>query len=297
MLKRLLAVLLCFVAASSGAIPASAAPSHYYLALGDSLAFGFSFVRFYETYPAATLSANVFHTGYVDDLALALRAIRPDIQVVNLSCPDESTVSYLQGPCPYVSPTPPFLPFPLHTQYTGTQEVAALTFLKAHPGQVSPITIDLGVNDVLPVLETDCPTLDPLCLGLHLPPVLKTVGTNLNQILAELRAAAPTADIIIVGYYNPFGVTDPASDVITIELNEVIKSAASPYGVRLADAFTPFNRTGNETFTLCALTLMCIGPYTPYGKPDIHPSDLGYAVIANQIWNVLGYTKFLFGGH
>jgi hypothetical protein len=50
-------------------------PKQYYLALGDSLAFGFQLAKFNANLPS--VPPSVFATGYADDFALRLRVIRP----------------------------------------------------------------------------------------------------------------------------------------------------------------------------------------------------------------------------
>src|SRR5262245_57246279 len=63
-------------------------PKQYYLALGDSITYG------YQAYKhAAGLPPSAFDTGYVDAFAAHLRGIQPAITVVNYGCPGESTRS------------------------------------------------------------------------------------------------------------------------------------------------------------------------------------------------------------
>jgi hypothetical protein len=117
-------------------------PKRYYLAPGDSMAFGFQFVKFNANFPSEP--ASLFSTGYVDVLSGMLQEIRPGITTVNDSCTGETTVTYIYGGCTYTAAG-----FPLHDPYDGSQLSAALAFLQDHPGQVSPITINIGVNDLI----------------------------------------------------------------------------------------------------------------------------------------------------
>ena len=110
-------------------------PKPYYLALGDSLAFGFQFDKFNAHFPS--VPASIFSTGYVDALAGMLQEIRPGITTVNYGCTGETSLTFIQGGCPYTAAG-----FPLHDPYDGSQLSAALAFLHAHRGQVSPITIN-----------------------------------------------------------------------------------------------------------------------------------------------------------
>ncbi len=137
-----LALLLLFViapaamAASQGQRPAQrhkqphkfalVGPKQHYLALGDSLAFGFQ--------------PNLdFSDGYVDDFFSNLQGHGVK-DVANMACPGETSVTFLNGKCPY-----PFLrKFP----YIGPQLNAALLYLLFNAGKMSPVTLDIGANDV-----------------------------------------------------------------------------------------------------------------------------------------------------
>ena len=102
-------------------------PKQYYLALGDSITFG------YQGYKhAAGLPPSAFNTGYVDVFADHLREIQPGITVVNYGCPGESTRSFLKGPCLWTE-----FGQQLHDSFTGRQLDAALSFLRAVPTEKS----------------------------------------------------------------------------------------------------------------------------------------------------------------
>ena len=118
-------------------------PKSYYLALGDSHTYGFQNSKFFAGLPPAA-----FNTGYVDVFAARLRVIRPDITLVNYGCPGESTSSFIVGPCLFNARG-----LPLHDAFEGSQLDAALAFLAAHPGQVSPITLQLFGNDMLDLFD------------------------------------------------------------------------------------------------------------------------------------------------
>jgi lysophospholipase L1-like esterase len=257
-------------AAAAGA-PRFNPPKQFYLALGDSLAFGYQ-----QWKDEAGLPPSAFNTGYVDDFAQMLAGVRPDIQTVNYACSGETTTSFMQGGCQH--------PDKRHSLYPGSQLAAALTFLDAHRGQVSPITIDLGADDVLSLVGICGGLTNVACLAAG----EQLAIANLAQILRDLRQAAPSSEIIVLQYYNPFAVLNATTDflnALTIEANSGIAAAAGGQRDRVADAFTPFNLTSPEPQTLCALTFVC----TPL--QDIHPSDAGYGVIAQQFWEASGYDR------
>lgn len=266
-------------AATAAPAPVFNPPQKYYLSLGDSLAYG---TQQFKAHPGVSEAA--FNTGYTDDFAAMLSRLRADIQTVNLGCDGATTTIFMSGSgCHSAN-------HPSHVPYSSSQLDAALAFLQAHPGQVSPITVSLGVNDIQQV-RSDCGGNTPAgiaCVTQKLPATLKQMGTNLGMVLGALRQAAPSAEIIVLQYYDPVAADPtlrPISNQVAQALNGVIATAAAATGARLADAYTPFNVVPNQTASVCRLTLIC----TP--TQDIHPSDAGYAVIAQQFWNASGYAK------
>jgi lysophospholipase L1-like esterase len=250
-------------------------PKRYYLALGDSLAFGFQFVTFNANVPS--VPASLFSTGYVDILSGVLRGIRPEITTLNYGCPGETSVTFIHGGCLYTASG-----FPLHDPYDGAQLPAALAFLRAHRGQVSPITINVGTND-LTGLTTQCGD-DVSCYFKNGPAVFVTITTNLHDILSRLRAAAPDAEIVTFTSYDVASLADPRLAQLNRAFNTAVVSTAAASSVRVADVFGAFNG-GPQPATLCALTFVC----TPL--QDSHPTDAGYEVIAQQISDALGYDR------
>ncbi len=244
-----------------------------YLALGDSLAFGYSQAKFNEHFPEENPAD--FETGYVNDFGDVLKLFNPGLQIVNDGCPGETTESLIKGPCDYQ------LEFPLHHPYAGgldsSQLSDAIAYLDAHPGSVNPITIDIGANDALGLIEGTC-KLEAACIAAGAPAVFAKIGANLGLILGELRAAAPHAQIVVLGLYNPFGETIAGGDALTADLNEVEAKVAAGVGARFADPLPFFNPPGAlEAPTICLLTNMC----TPL--VDIHPTDLGYKVLGGLV--------------
>lgn len=269
----LAAVLTAFVFLLPAAGAGATKPQHSYLALGDSLAFGYSQAKFNNLFPNENPAA--YNTGYVDDFGRFLLKTHRDTSIVNDGCPGETTDSFIAGPCQYQ------LAFPLHHPYVAgpasSQLADALTYLHANPGEVSPITLDIGANDALGVIEGTC-KLEAACIAAHAPALFAHIAGNLGTVLADLRGAAPNAKIVVLGLYNPFGATISGGDELTAALNEVMRQVAGTVAARFADPLPVFNPPGaREQPTICLLTNMCT-PLT-----DIHPTDLGYAVLASLI--------------
>jgi len=265
--------------AQADAGPKHNPPKSVYLALGDSLAFGYQQAKFNANFPSEPPS--VYNTGYVDNFTNDLNAIDPGIQTVNLGCPGETTDSFLGlAPCPYHPP------FALHTNYTGSQMDAALKVLNDNPGQVSPITIDIGANDVLALVRSctnSSGVIDQTCVAAGFPATTAHVQANLSTILGKLRDAAPYTEIIVLGNYNPLIVTSPGSDTLAAAYNAALADTASQFRARFVDPLPVFNPPVNEIATICSPTLIC----TPLH--DIHASDLGYQKLADLTLAASGY--------
>jgi len=153
---KLYALVVVFLPAGEMPTPAQNPPAKfnpaksYYLAVGDSITYG------YQAFKAqANLPPSAYNTGYVDAFASRLRHIRPNITVINYGCPGESTDSFVNGPCPWTAAG-----HSLHSAFSGTQLEAAIEFIRAHRGQVSPITLTLAGND-LPILLGPCTAKRP----------------------------------------------------------------------------------------------------------------------------------------
>jgi lysophospholipase L1-like esterase len=251
-------------------------PKQYYLALGDSIAYGFQRSKY-----DAGLPASAFDTGYVDRFAARLRLIRPGSTVVNYACPGESTRSLIAAPCGSL----PLEQF--HDAYTGTQLDAAVAFLRAHPGDVSPITLRLWGNDVR-LFVADCKG-DLTCVQNGAFTFLRDFSDRLAYILGALREAAPDAEIIVTGGWDTFLDVLEFADPLFHLLNASIAQKATAQRVRFADPFPTFNPQGDlarEIQTICTPTLLCT-------EGDSHPSDAGYRVLGDLLFNVSDYWRLL----
>src|SRR6201987_4754558 len=173
------------------AFPAAAAPlgeaggNGTYLALGDSVAFGY-------VPPNAVPAPNYFDprsfVGYPEYLSQQLKE-----RVSNASCPGETTASMLvpgaqSNGCENSlgSAVGYRTLYPLHTRYLGTQMNYALLYLLLHRN-TRLVTIDIGANDVFLCQET---TADQCSSTAELNGVANEIATNLGKIFWELRHVA-----------------------------------------------------------------------------------------------------------
>jgi lysophospholipase L1-like esterase len=273
-----------------------------YLALGDSLAYGYHQAQFQKEYP--NIEPETFNDGYVNDFGGALKVFRPSLQVINDGCPGETTETMIKGSgipgyCAGGLTGTPFKYSWLHHPYTtGSQLSDALAILKANPNGVSPITLDIGANDVLQFIAHTCGfPAEYTCTEKQVAEEFGHIATNVGIILAHLRALAPKASIVFVSQYNPYPTVlkpEGTGDASVEALNKALKGVAAAFGASFANNLQVFNYSGThggkesgDIPTICAFTAMCPGgtfnPASP--EADIHPTKLGYAVMAG----VLGF--------
>ena len=254
----------------------------YYLALGDSLAWG--------TQPNSSGTDVKSGHGYADDLAAYLRGDgSPNLDFVDLACPGETTGTMLNGGCSDLSTS--------GQSYT-VQETAAVAFLRAHPNARILVTLDIGANNVDDC--TDGLTLDVSCVQQG----TDTEATQLPEILAGLKAAAGTqVRFVGMNLYNPFlagwllgagGQTLAWNSAeLSVVFNQTVDKAFAAADVPVADVSDAFESTDfTDTATvygetvpvnvanICNWTWVCATATSATG-PDIHANDTGYAVIAD----------------
>lgn len=261
---------------------ASATPRHVpsgsYLALGDSVAFGY---RPPEVTPISDYFDAANFSGYPDDVAAAYR-----LKLVNLSCPGETTASMINFRAPSNgcenSPTGGVAyrtTFPLHVSYAGSQLGRAVRYLRSHPA-TRLVTLDIGANDVFLCQAT---TADH-CTGSDFLAVLAEVGRNTARIVGALRAADPHVPIVLLTYYAT-DYRDLAQVATVSALNATVALAAAPFRVRIADGFAAFWRAASgHNGDACAAGLLIA---LPAGGCNIHPSPTGHVVLARAISHAL----------
>jgi lysophospholipase L1-like esterase len=296
----------CVVALGALALAASAGAAtvgNTYLALGDSLAYGYHAAQFKsELESKGYVEPETFDEGYVNDFGAALKLVNPKLKLIDNGCPGETTETFIKGSgiSGYCAGGPTGTPFPyafLHHSYSPyTSQLAdALAILKETPN-VSPITLDIGANDVLQFLASKCGFPATFtCSPAEVEAEFGHIAANVYSVLAQLHGAAPKAQIVLIGLYNPYPTVLPApgGDKTTAALNEALaKVAADVPDTSFANPEPPFNPsilTGapetTDLPTICAFTAMCPGgTYNPTSpNADIHPTTLGYGVMAGVL--------------
>jgi lysophospholipase L1-like esterase len=252
-----------------------------YLALGDSVAFGYV--------PAAAVPAPNYlgahsFVGYPEYLAQQLAE-----RVSNASCPGETTASLLDAGAQsngcensLGSPVGYSTLYPLHVQYQGSQIEYALHYLAAHK-HTRLITIDIGANDVFLCQQA---TADHCTSPAELAGVANEIAANLGTIFHDLRVVAGYQGPIVALTYYSLSYSDSAQVLGTQFLDSVIAGVATAYGGIVANGFAAFQGPslafGGDP---CAAGLLI---RLPNGTCNIHPSAAGHRLLAQAIAEAIG---------
>jgi lysophospholipase L1-like esterase len=254
----------------TGSPPAVANDGQLYLALGDSVVFGFITQAGFEYGNAHNF------VGYPDYVSQALR-----FTTTNASCPGEATAGFISATGADNGCRGFKASAPLHVSYTGTQLDFATGFLNAHPN-TRLVTIGLGANDLF-ILQRAC-NGDPTCIGNGLPSALATISANMSTILGALRAANFHGVLMIVNYYS-LDYSDAAGTGLTKALNQAITSSAQADHAVVADVFDAFKSAasiaGGKT---CNAGLLNAAPQNQF-VCDVHPSQSGQQLLAQTVEN------------
>jgi lysophospholipase L1-like esterase len=256
---------------------------HGYLALGDSVAFGYRPPA--VTAPSAYLNANNFG-GYAEDLAGF-----DTLRLANASCPGETTASMITAGAQsngcensLGSPAGYRTNFPLHVGYSGTQLAYAVDYLHAHP-RTRLVTISIGANDLFVCQQT---TADH-CTGTDFAAALARISANLTTAFSALRDQAHYHHRLVTLAYYATSYTDPVQVAGVQALNTALAGVTRHFGGVVADGFTAFQRAARGAGgDPCAAGLLIP---LPDGTCNIHPSAYGQAVLAAAIQQVLGRSE------
>jgi lysophospholipase L1-like esterase len=248
-------------------------PGHPYLALGDSVSFGYITQAGFEYRNPDNFIGFPVYVGQ----ALGMTP-------TNAACPGEATAGFISATGADNGCRPFKANFPLHESYSGTQLAFATAFLNAHPN-TKLVTIQLGANDLF-LLQKSCSN-DPTCIGAGLPALIGTISTNMDDIFRTLEAAHFNGRLIVVNYYS-LDYADAAGTGLTQLLNQAIASHAHADGAIVADAFTAFQQAsasaGGHT---CAAGLLNASPQNQF-LCDVHPSQSGQELLAQAVVDAYG---------
>lgn len=277
MIRLRFVALLVAVGILVSSTPAGAAKFHDYLALGDSVAFGFDPL----VSPADRSDPSNF-VGYPEALASSL-----PLTLTNASCPGEASGGFISVASTLDNGCRPYRAFfPLHVSYPTSQSQLdfAIGFLGEHP-RTKLITIDIGANDLF-LLQKACAG-NSSCVQANLPPLLARLSENLSTIYTRLRHEGHFRGRLVALTYYALDYTDAAQVAVLGALNGVVSEVtlAQPAG-RVADGFGAFAAASGPSGSPCVAGLLIRLSLTPL-ICDVHPSPAGREVLALTIRSVL----------
>lgn len=269
-MRTFASILIAFVitATTSAAANADTSSPTVYLALGDSLAWGYG-------------ASAPTHDGYVPRFFEYLRGASHVDTLVNLGNPSyETSATFIAG-----------------NPWTGTNQLQdALDTINDPDTDVRVVTLDIGGNDGLNLLNDPACASDPgsaTCqqlIGAALYEFSQNYPVILGAIQAALAADPGDEQFFVLTYYNPWGGTggtwEPLvdavmlgsdltvdcaanSDLTKVGLDDLISCMGAAAGATVVDLYSQFDDRG--------LYL------THIEDGDIHPTDAGYAWIARAL--------------
>jgi lysophospholipase L1-like esterase len=261
-------------AASSTATESAEVAAGAYLALGDSVPFG------YRGGATAEFSDADNFVGYPELVGEEL-----GLEVVNASCPGETTASFLDASAQsngcqntLQSSFGYRKAYPVHVQYDSFDQ-SQLNFAVEELQEnddIELVTLQIGANDAF-VCQQTTPTG---CSGAaDLQGLAQTVQTNLGTILSTLRQEAGyDGQIVVVTYYALD--YDDAFGMATGALGGQIAQLAATYDADVADGYAAFQPPAAEA----GGDSIAAGLVLPN---DVHPTEEGQQLLADAVLAVV----------
>jgi lysophospholipase L1-like esterase len=261
---------------SVSALPVT--PGSSYLALGDSVTFGYEEA---QVVPAPDYADASSFVAYPEMLGAELR-----LKVANAACPGETSASLINpkaqsNGCENTvsrSQVAYRKQHPLHVSYTGSQLSYATTYLRTH-SNVRLVSLMIGANDLLLCQET---THDGCVSATEQAATDAKLARNVRVILSAIRDKAHyRGQLAIVNYYSP-NYDSAFLDAASTGLNASVDKAAKPFGVEIADGYGELRAASVHAGGNTCLA----GLLTQLGKPGtcgVHPSYAGQALLAQAL--------------
>lgn len=251
---------IAFILSAAVSVTAAESASNNYVALGDSMAYGFGL-------------SDINTQGYTNLVATEL-----GINLVNYAVNGMTSIGLLNA---------------LDKMSEGTDAHTQLQ-------NASLITVSIGSNDLLSKLSSVWYTVpDPAdaaafaALEASLTSEQKlaefdsgveSYRINLPLIYESLRELNPKAQIIMTEFYNPFyGVMFGAfdfsalSDKYIIQMNDILHAGQTEMDYKIAAVYDSFNAPALTNVDLTTLIM------------DPHPNTEGHAVIAEAVLSMVNY--------
>ncbi len=248
-------------------------PGSRYLALGDSVTFGYMEPN---VVPPPNYNDQSSFIGYPQMVGAALR-----LTVTNSACAGETSSSFINTSAPSNGCTNN-VPgsavyrslFPLHVRYTGSQLSFAVNFLRRHRN-VRLVSLMLGGNDIFLCQKT---TKDGCLSAAEQQAVFTTLRSNVARILTAIRNKAHyKGQLLIVNYYSLNYSSALVSGIVS-GVNQAQDTAAKPFRVLIANGYGEFYagalHSGGDPCKAGLLTQLSTG------SCGVHPTYAGSSLLA-----------------
>jgi lysophospholipase L1-like esterase len=261
----------------TGSTSSALTPGAPYLALGDSIAFGFNPLLPY-TPPFTQFVGYPESTGTAEGLS-----------VTNAACPGETSGSFLDPTQPDngCHSAPFYFDQGLHVAYgTATSQMEYATNFLVNNPSTDLVTIDIGGNDLL-LVQNACGmgTTADTCIAEALPGTLAAYAGNLGNILGGLRATGYNGLIVVLTQYAT-NYQDETQLAALTPLNSEATSVAALHGALVADGYGAFLAASLSTLgNPCTAGLLIV---LPDGTCNVHPSPAGRQVLTNAVLAAIG---------
>ena len=222
------------------------------VALGDSLAFG-------------VLADKTFGRGYADYVALLLEE-NDLLSSFNkgFSFPGYKTTDILNDFEKNVEK--PSLDYDLKEGETSTITEAV--------EEAEVITLSIGANDVLSSLKRNADGTFTYSI-VEVQQAIAQTAKNISVILKEINEMNPNAQIIVMGYYNPF----PALKQLAFELNLLVTTLDNEIKKVVESSGATFIDVKNDIAAAA-------DKYVP-NPEDIHLSTEGYMFVGQKMYDAI----------
>lgn len=216
--------------------------------------------------------------------------------------------------------------FARHFEYGSVSQLeAAFGIVSASPTTTKDVSINIGSNDELKIVAMcenpayiseqgftgflECIAIEASEKGhFYSGGLFKHIISNTGDAIGVLRSTGYEGPVAVLGFYNPQAFLIPGSDNLQKELNTafeatIAKGELGP-GVVYANPFPKINPKNEEREheAICKFTEMCNAKdiaannkkqeekgETPRNEGDIHPTPVGYKLLARLLFQALGH--------
>lgn len=235
-----------------------------YLAIGDSVAYGFQPNDYTPSY-----GDKGYVKLYADWLKTQQGGVRP--RVVNVAIPGESTASYYDD-----SEVGRLLNLNYFLNSYSQKDMVDRRIQQEKQANrtITHVSFALGANDLID-LQSSAFFAKPFEEQKSIvDATLASARSRLDAVLTQVKSQLPSTRILVPGYYNPYGAfpgspEDRIADYGIPKLNALLASAAKRHRATYVPVYGFF--VGQE------------GTLTWILEGDIHPRDSGYAVFSARL--------------